>query len=538
MSQSPLEQGADGQDDYIGGWRDLYAQVDAGSSWSGRERHCAFLNVGTSRFANVAAVSGIDVLDDGRGLTPVDWDHDGDLDLWFSNRTGPTLRLLDNRGAVTGHWLGLRPVGRSCQRDAIGARVEVWLPDASRPAAITTVRAGEGFRTQSGSWLHFGLANAGVIARVVVRWPGGEAEEFRGLSVDGYYVLAEGTGRANLWQRPAATIALEPSEFAAPPLTEQARIVLATRVPMPSLDYRTAADAMAPVELSGEGPLLISLWASWCPLCMQELRDLTSRGTELSDQGIRVLALNVDGLSDATEASAEDPLIALTTMGFPFLSGRATEELFTKLQLLSEHVVARRRPLPAPCSFLVGPDGQLISIYKGPVSVDQLLVDAELAYAVPDQIRDFGVPFPGRWLFPATFANLGGLARTWSEAGFEADALACRQAEIEMYASQSMQAARERAALLTRQLAIEYNERGSLAAKSNDLAAAEAALREALRLEPGFAEAHNNLGTVLFALGRLDEAIAAFEQALRSRPDFADAARNLEAARASLRGNP
>ena len=67
-----------------------------GVSWSGRERNCAFLNTGRRRFANISAVSGFDFLDDGRGLALCDWDHDGDLDVWVTNRNAPRVRFLRN----------------------------------------------------------------------------------------------------------------------------------------------------------------------------------------------------------------------------------------------------------------------------------------------------------------------------------------------------------------------------------------------------------------------------------------------------------
>ena len=69
------------------------------------ERHCCFLNTRGPVFANVSAVSGLDLIDDGRGLALVDWDHDGDLDAWISNRNAPRLRLLRNNSDTSNRFL-------------------------------------------------------------------------------------------------------------------------------------------------------------------------------------------------------------------------------------------------------------------------------------------------------------------------------------------------------------------------------------------------------------------------------------------------
>ncbi len=528
MSQSPLEYDGQGQQDYIAAWRALYEQVDAGSSWSGRERHRCFLNVGADRFANVSAVSGIDFADDGRGLAMVDWDNDGDLDLWFTNRTGPTLRFLSNRGTPGHHFLQLRLVGSSCNRDAIGARVEVVRAGADKPAMIKSLRAENGFRTQSTKWLHFGLGDAVEIERLVVRWPGGDEEEFSPLSVDARFVLKQGTGIAQI--DPAVPSPhLVPSKMVVPAPTEQARIVLASRVPMPGLQYETQEGLPRKVQTPGGAPLLVNLWASWCPLCMKELRDFTAAEEQLREAGLEILALNVDHLGSAELAQPNDAVAALESLAFPFESGLATDELFAKLTLLVEHLVPRRQPLPAPCSFLVDPQGWLVAVYKGPVTVDQLQHDVAMAYLDRGAVRDLGIPFRGRWLFPRTYPNLLGLANKFREEGYEEDYLLYRQAEVTLLDAVPNPAEQKRARVQARSLAVEYNERGGQFANRGQLEQALAALREAVRLDPEFAEAYNNLGTVLTAQGRLDEAVRNFRQALTIRPDFVDASRNLKA---------
>jgi protein O-GlcNAc transferase len=63
---------------------------------------------------------------------------------------------------------------------------------------------------------------------------------------------------------------------------------------------------------------------------------------------------------------------------------------------------------------------------------------------------------------------------------------------------------------------IVYNLSNSLGA-IGDLAGAEGALREAIRIRADFVEAHTNLGAVLTRMEKLDEAVACFQEAARIR---------------------
>ena len=134
----------------------------SGKSLSGRERNSLFLNVGNRRdgmpgkFANASFLSGFGLDDDTRGVAMVDWDQDGDLDVWLTNRTAPRLRLLRNDLSPQGAGsLQVRLEGTTCNRDAIGARLVLTLPSGRK--LYQTRRCGEGFLTQNSAWIHFGL---------------------------------------------------------------------------------------------------------------------------------------------------------------------------------------------------------------------------------------------------------------------------------------------------------------------------------------------------------------------------------------------
>jgi tetratricopeptide (TPR) repeat protein len=68
---------------------------------------------------------------------------------------------------------------------------------------------------------------------------------------------------------------------------------------------------------------------------------------------------------------------------------------------------------------------------------------------------------------------------------------------------------------------------GTALLRTNQVAPAIAEYEAALRLQPASAAMHNNLATALAESGRMPEAIAHFEQAVRLEPDYADAHHNL-----------
>ena len=396
MSHSP-EKAANQEvvdDDYVYGWLALSQLLAEGGSLSGRERNCCYLNTPSGRFANISAVSGLDFPDDGRAIGVVDWDQDGQLDLWLANRTGPRLRLMRNTSQASKHFIAFRLVGRQCNRDAIGARVELYrTAESQRPEAARSLRASEGFLGQSSKWVHFGLGNDATLERVVVRWPGGDPETFGPLVAGRRYQLTQGTGQATPWQKRRATPVLAASSVPQSPRTQAARIVLAGRLAMPAMTYRSGVGRELAVPV-GNQPLLINLWATWCLPCLKELGEFADHHRELESLGLKSLALCVDQTPDDG-----NPTQVLQRLHWPFLSGHATSELLETLDIVQRITTSERKPMPVPTSFLLDRQGQLAVIYKGSVSADQLLADVQrLDNSTPTETLGAGLPFAGRWL--------------------------------------------------------------------------------------------------------------------------------------------
>ncbi len=589
MSQSPNDEQAESTGEWLQARNELSEMIKRGRSFSGKERNCCFLNTGQQRFATISAVSGLDFPDDGRAVASVDWDQDGDLDLWISNRNAPRIRLMRNNAQTENHFLALRLVGNgtTTNRDAIGARVEVVMKPSSSERLIQTLRAGEGFLSQSSKWLHFGLGDQAEIEKVVVHWPGGEKEEFTGVQVDQRVLLRQSSSRPEKIAPRNDQLALKPSIVLPQQLSRKTRVSLSTLLPMPSLTYQTADGSQHKIGFDSGKPLLVNLWASWCTPCVKELREFSAHESTLRSAGIDVLALSVDGLGD-DKTSPQAATALLQKMNFPFSHGQANGELLDTLQRVHDDLVVLWKPLPIPTSFLIDAQGRLAVIYKGPVSIEQLLQDAkhesggyverlQNSACIPGQaidnhrVKDIALQseMRTRYRVAAQHRASGRLeeAITGYVAMLDRDpqsaiasgqlgSLALTQGKMKQaaeYCQQSLnidpesaqvhntmglalaglkkpkqaQHHYERAIEIQPLHTVAHNNLGSLFASQGKFPLAEKNFRKALEIDPKSAEAHTNLGSIHLVRKEFDEAASHYKSAIRIDPEYVEALNNL-----------
>jgi tetratricopeptide (TPR) repeat protein len=486
------------------------------------------------RFANISAVSGLDMPDDGRAVAQVDWDHDGDQDLWISNRNAPRLRLLRNDVPGKGHFLAVRLAasGTTTNRDALGARVEVVLagsvdPPGRRvtrpPKLVKTLRGGEGFLAQSSKWLHFGLGDAAEIENVIVRWPStdarGQFEQFGAMKVDRRYELVEGTGIARDVPSQGRSLALEPSIPQLPPPIGNVRLPLMVRLLVPNVAYETFEGHSRRLPLGAGNPVLVNLWSSTCHPCLVELSELAKRAGDLRAAGIEIVALCVDGLSNSS-SNPQSARNLLARLDFPFPAGRAPRDLIAGFQRLQDYQTPVARQLPVPTSFLIDQQDCLAVIYKGQVSVDQLVEDAKARADSPADRFERSAALPGRAIRHA-------VAR---------QSLTGREMKIRLRLANDLQQANRldesvaqyREVLeLDPRLANAHNNLGLVYRQQGNLNQAKASYERGLDINSDSAEMHNNLGVVLFKLGDVAQAKNHYQRALRINSDYVEAEMNL-----------
>ena len=507
---------------YGNAWGDLLQMVRDGRSWSGRERNRCLLNDGAGGFADVSSVVGLDQEADGRALALVDWDHDGDLDLWYRDRTAPRLRLMLNRhgGTRAEDFVSLLLEGVECNRNAIGAVVE--LVDGSGPEklrSVRSVRAGDLFLSQSSRWLHFGLGRNDEAGKARVTWPGGREELFQGLKAGGSFLLREGSGHAVPVERTPRAIVHDAKSPAPVVRDATAHINPPVAFRLPPLGFMNSRGDRG--TLPGEGsPQLIMLWSAECPVSWMQLGQMAEKSRAYRVAGVPlVIALSVDGEEGRGKAAE-----VMEELRWPFEWGSIDNISLDVLSAFQKGLFDVTVPLSVPLAFLCGTGGEVMGIYRGAFDASVIAEDFKaLRRADGEGWHAWAPPLAGRWFtkpvdpvyamefmarqfdnrFPEVALSYLETAQehaTGAKALALASGIAHRHHELAKEFRKQRQP--ERASVhFERALALEPRaefllDYGTMLASYGNLGAAAGLLRDALEMEPGLEPARRALEMV------------------------------------------
>jgi hypothetical protein len=126
----------------------------------------------------------------GRGGAYADIDGDGDLDVLLTDNGGPA-RLLRNEGGSGNHWIRLKLVGRTSNRDGIGAKVTVRSGGLTQRRQLFPAKS---YLSSVELPLTFGLGREAAEASVEIRWPSGQTTMLEKLGLDRAYTVDEQAG--------------------------------------------------------------------------------------------------------------------------------------------------------------------------------------------------------------------------------------------------------------------------------------------------------------------------------------------------------
>ncbi|HUR28724.1 MAG TPA: FG-GAP-like repeat-containing protein, partial [Planctomycetota bacterium] len=498
--RSPEQAGEPGES-YSEGWRAVNRLMRQGYSWNGHERNVAFWNRGEARFADVSSAIGLEHADDSRAAVRIDWEGDGDEDLIVTNRSGPMLRVLENRQATGNGWIAFELRGSDARRTAIGARVVLEASDGRRH--LRTLHCGQGYLAQSTSRLHFGLGRASV-KQLSVRWPGGETEEFDIPVPGAVYALVQGTGTPRPITLPPARVAARESARTSMPAELSARTVLPIPLALPRLLLETSDGKPASIlGITMQGPqgtgqpLVLMLWSVADESSRAELRRVGAAAEALRAAGIQqFIALSLD----ADEAARARAVVAWKESSWPFARAFVSEESARVLELVQAALHDDARGLVLPTTFLIDTSGKLVSTYSGPVDPGQLQEDLGLFALGPEARRDACAPFPGRWISKSAESLDKEVAARLRAHGLERPA-----GEYELVKLDVRQAS---AASIEFELAVaRYGQKRFVEAARH--------FERALAADPRHVRAAQGLATTYHQLGDFPAALAAYKAALQ-----------------------
>ena len=123
----------------------------------------------------------------GRGAAYADIDADGDLDVLVT-QIGDRPALLRNDLQNDKHFLRIKLVGRRCNRDAIGAWVEVHQSDRQLKRQVMPTRS---YLSQVELPVTIGLGSEAKVDSVIVHWPDGSTQEVRDFVLDEVTIVTQ-----------------------------------------------------------------------------------------------------------------------------------------------------------------------------------------------------------------------------------------------------------------------------------------------------------------------------------------------------------
>ncbi|MFT6278496.1 MAG: hypothetical protein ACJAU0_001318 [Flavobacteriales bacterium] len=168
-------------------WEDLHVAISPFWGQPGQDQF--FFNNGDGTFTMDISSTGFDGDATISHSTAIgDFNNDGFSDLVVVNNLPQTSSVYQNNGN-NNHYLKVALEGVNCNRDAFGARIEVYLGDE---LLVKTLHGGECYMTQNSKTEIFGLGAAEMVDSLSVIWPGGFTETAYNINVDQKIKIVEG----------------------------------------------------------------------------------------------------------------------------------------------------------------------------------------------------------------------------------------------------------------------------------------------------------------------------------------------------------
>ena len=148
-----------------------------------------FRNKGNLTFEDVSSSAGtsFQVPAPHRGAAFGDLNNDGKIDAVVTVlNSAPEIWM--NRSATQNHWIILKLVGVTSNRDGLGTKVKLTTSSGTQYNVATTA---VGYNSASDKRVHFGLGSATVVDSIELTWPSGIKQVLKGIKADQVLTVTE-----------------------------------------------------------------------------------------------------------------------------------------------------------------------------------------------------------------------------------------------------------------------------------------------------------------------------------------------------------
>ncbi len=173
---------------------DLYV-TNHGDTYIGNQPNRLYRNNGDGTFTDVAAAVGLVFVNDGNDMCSAwaDYDNDGFLDFYLANSTftgylAGPHKLYRNEGN-SNHWLQIKLTGTNSNRLGIGAKIQMATGDLVQFREVGVSSSGA---CHNSLLAHLGLGNYTMADVITVTWPSGYVQVLHNVTADQMLNITEG----------------------------------------------------------------------------------------------------------------------------------------------------------------------------------------------------------------------------------------------------------------------------------------------------------------------------------------------------------